>query len=167
MREAIEDTPFVVVLNAWVAAANLLDAPYWNRKYKYVPEVSEAARSLLELDFVEIYEVPSNQWLDERLLPFDLALAAIDEPENWWMYEPANADYDPEAETLEFSEAELRERATPNAVYYSVYRTDAGLDRFGKAAFREFGRGAVYVSSLGDPGPVDVSGIGIFRRDGT
>lgn len=43
----------VTVLNAWVRGD---DAPYWNRKGAYVPDLIPAALSLLDRDMIEVWE---------------------------------------------------------------------------------------------------------------
>jgi hypothetical protein len=54
------------------------DAPYWNRKGKYVRPLAAAARSLVALRLVEVFAEPIAIG-DGYMLTLDEALAAVSE----------------------------------------------------------------------------------------
>lgn len=62
------------------------DAPYWNRRRSYVGPLARAARSLVDLGLVEVWEEPAEVG-EGGLMLDDLAVEAVSDPENWWRYD--------------------------------------------------------------------------------
>ena len=106
LAEAWDGEGLPQVLHAWVP---LSDAPYYNRRWKYVPEISAAAVSMLEFGFIDVRK--SGQLLDADPLPFDEARAILLDPSNWWAFDPDDG-YDP-VETAQLAAAGVVEHDIP------------------------------------------------------
>lgn len=114
-----------MVLNAWVATVNNDDAPYWNRKGSYVAPLARAARSLVDLGLVEVWEKPAGAG-EGGLMLHDLAAEAVSDPENWWRYDPGE-NWDPGEDLTRYAglEAAITE---PIAVIYTLITVEGALD---------------------------------------
>lgn len=87
--EGVTGATLAEVLNAWAATVNNDDAPYWNRKGGYVAPLARAARSLVDLGLVEVWQQPVGVG-EGGLMLCDLAAEAVSDPENWWRYDPGD-----------------------------------------------------------------------------
>jgi hypothetical protein len=114
MQEVLEhDADLVMVLNEW--SGNTDDAPYWNRKEKYVAEVSGAAVSLLRAGLIEVWESLASGYAGP--LPSEPAGHVLATPSNWWRYDPA-ANWDPDEDMGRYRMYEnLPSEAEPFHVY--------------------------------------------------
>lgn len=87
----------LVLLNAWEGESlvDILNATdmqgddpiYWNRKWKYVPEIAAAALSMLEFGFIEVHR-GSESLANSVPLTFDAARAVLEDPTSWWTFDP-------------------------------------------------------------------------------
>ncbi len=68
----------VDVLNGWAPAETS-----WTEKRRYVGELAAAARSLVEMELIDVYEAPSGVGEYAPLFRDD-AIAEIENPDNWW-----------------------------------------------------------------------------------
>ncbi|WP_345762790.1 hypothetical protein [Diaminobutyricibacter sp. McL0608] len=150
LDESFECEPLWAVLNGWVANE---DAPYWNRKQKYVPELSAAARHLVELRLIEVYEIVDGDTIEDDLLSYQDALDAVSDHGNWWGYD-SELNWDPAEDTSAYD-------ADPDAPHpptriYALYATPSGHR---VSIMRKLWppMSSVRVRSLGSTGAVDVS----------
>jgi len=110
--EAFEESRLIDVLNGWADPA---DAPYWNRKAKYVPALIEATSALLAQGLIEVWaESPGVG--EGGLLPAGAAAEVVADPDNWWKY-------DPDENTTGAGAADTD--ADPTIVPYTLLATDA------------------------------------------
>lgn len=93
LREASEGARLIGIVNA---SASDDDAPYWNRKWKYVPEVSAAAVALLRMGLVEVHE-PGGA----LALPVGRAGEVLRNHDNWWQLDDGMSEERDEIERLQ------------------------------------------------------------------
>ena len=91
------------------------DGPYWNRKWKYVPEVAAAAQSLCDAGLIEVT-------LGGRSLPRAEGVAILEDYRNWWEFDPADLSDPVENEKLEAARARPRSERPE----YGLAGTQAG-----------------------------------------
>jgi len=125
MIDALESKPVPLVLvgyvplvtaafeasHAWLLGAD--DSAFWNSKWKYVPELSAVAGSLLALGLIDVY-------LGNDPLPRAQARLVLADSRNWWRFDPED-EVDP-ADTRQYPVDE-----NPSAFpEYWIYATEAG-----------------------------------------
>ncbi|WP_345764776.1 hypothetical protein [Diaminobutyricibacter sp. McL0608] len=150
LDESFEYEPLWVVLNGWVTNE---DAPYWNRKQKYVTELAEAARHLVELGLIEVYETRESDTVDDILLQQQEALDVVLDHDNWWSYD-SEANWDPAEDTSVYDIGPASAQS-PTRIY-ALYGTPSGNQ---VSIMRKLWppMSSVSVRSLGSTGAVDVS----------
>jgi hypothetical protein len=127
------------VLNSWVAYRCPKDAPYWNRKGDYVAPLATAARSLLEIGLVEVWESQLllspdgvTQIGEGSLMLRDMAIEVVVTTDNWWQYDP-DGNWDPEEDLSRYINV-AKTNAEPATRMYTIIATqkarDLGLVRF-------------------------------------
>lgn len=120
LHGAWEGHNLVDVMNDSVVHSD--DAPSWNRKWIYVPEISAAAVAMLEFGFIEVHEGPGP--LAQSIpLSFDEARTVLQDPTNWWSFDPDD-DYDP-AETAKLAVAGASSHPIPD---YWIVETPSAPD---------------------------------------
>ena len=118
------------VLNAWVPDE---DAQYWNRKGAYVEALARAARALVDVGLIDIWQetLPLGDGGGELMLP-GLAAEAVSNPENWWRYDPDD-NWDPDEDLTQYTGL-ADTTGGPMTTLYSVITTqtarDLGLARY-------------------------------------
>jgi hypothetical protein len=129
MHDALTESDLVMVLNSW--AGNTDDAPYWNRKEKYVAAVSKAALWLPRAGLIEVWERPGELRDDTGLLLPQTAEQVLATTSNWWQYDPAAQSGDEDETRAGVNERE--EPPTPPAWVYKLFATERGhhLERDG------------------------------------
>lgn len=126
--EGIHGHSLVDVLNAWVPDE---DAPYWNRKSPYAEPLARAARPLVEMGLIEVWQEPLGRG-EGGLMPPGAAAEAVSDPANWWRYDLEDVQ-DPDEDVTR--PAGLADNSTdPMTVLYGVITTqlakDLGLVRY-------------------------------------
>jgi hypothetical protein len=160
LNEAIQGERMIDVLNGWAGYSP--DAAYWNRKEKYVAPMLLATKSLVELGLIEVYREVDAPGQDE-LLPLEVGVHVVSEPDNWWRYDPEQ-NWDPDAiEPPPPSWSKLHE---VKWVMYWLNGTESG-EQVSNARKVRMTPSAVVIESRGSTGPVDLSRKFEFRADGT
>jgi hypothetical protein len=122
LYEGLTGASLIMVLNSWVRGD---DAPYWNRKCAYVPDLIPVALSLLDRGKIEVWEEPAP-FGEGSLMTSDRAAAALASPANWWRYDP-DGNWDPDEDLSRC--AEVSETDTePMTVIYSIISTQSARD---------------------------------------
>jgi hypothetical protein len=122
MREAIDGQTFVDILNWSTPPA---DAPFWNRKWKYVEGAVAATDSLLGLGYIEVYDLEASP--DATIpMPVGAAHEAVMDPANWWGYDEDSVDPD-DVESGEDEHARERGRGLGTFHEFFVYASEAGF----------------------------------------
>ncbi len=75
--ESFESVSLTELLN-WCTPPE--DGPYWNRKWKYVPEISASSISLLNFGLIQVF-------YDGRALNLSKARAVLRDFSNWWVFD--------------------------------------------------------------------------------
>jgi hypothetical protein len=123
--EGMYGSSLVEILNSWVLGE---DAPYWNRKGTYVPQLIPAAISLLQRGMIEVWEQPLPLGVGEGgLMTSDLAAQALADPRNWWGYDPDD-NWDPNEDLSRYADL-ADDNAEPMTTLYSVCTTEAARQR--------------------------------------
>ena len=125
LYEGMHGATLAMVLNAWVARVSNDDAPYWNRKGSYVAPLARAARSLVDLGLVEVWEERAEVG-EGGLMPHDLAAEAVSDPENWWRYDPGG-NWDPGEDLTRYAGLEAA-NTEPMTTIYTLITVKAALD---------------------------------------
>lgn len=123
LYEGLTGASLIMVLNSWVRGD---DAPYWNRKGVFVPDLIPAALSLLDRDMIEIWEEPAP-FGEGSVMTSDRAAVALANPENWWRYD-RDGNWDPAEDLSRY--VEVSEGNTEAmTVIYSIITTPYALDQ--------------------------------------
>lgn len=110
LLEAFEETPLAVVLNTLASAD---DAPYWNRKHRYVDRAIRISGELIDRGLVTVWVHPKADYQGGHLLSVEEARPILADPRNWWTPEP-DEDDDP---TLTHEQLIRFEGREPDAEY--------------------------------------------------
>jgi hypothetical protein len=120
LYDGVTGHSLIDILNGWVPDE---DAPYWNRKGTYVPELIPAALSLLQRGMIEVWEEPLPLGRGEgSLMTSDRAARALADPENWWRYDP-DGNWDPNEDLSHYTDLATGNTA-PMTTLHSIYTTD-------------------------------------------
>jgi hypothetical protein len=122
LYEGLTGESLVTVLNAWVRGD---DAPYWNRKGAYVPDLIPAALSLLDRGMIEIWEEPAP-FGEGSLMTLDRAAEALANPKSWWQYDP-DGNWDPDEDLSRYAEVS-KSSYEPVTAIYSIITTQSARD---------------------------------------
>jgi len=110
--EAFESVSLAELLN-WCTPS--IDGPYWNRKWRYVPELSAAAVALLDFGLIEVLR-------GQRVLSLQDARAVLLDPSNWWSFDRSDRSDEDEWSKLVDAGATTR----TDDVDYRLAGTDRG-----------------------------------------
>lgn len=130
LYEGVTGATLTDVLNAWVASTNGEDAPYWNRKGSYVLPLARAARSLVDLGLVEVWQEQPDGIGEAGLMLSSQAAEAVSDPASWWRYDPEE-NWDPGEDLTRYAGLEVTS-AERTATIYTLTTVKTALE-FGLA----------------------------------
>lgn len=111
------------LLNGWVVGP---DASYWNRKGDYVAPLAAAAKSLVQLELIEVWAEPGEGGEGGLMLKEDAA-EAVGIPSNWWNYDP-DLNWDPTEDLSGYAAFENSNTASQTSTFYTVITTDSAVE---------------------------------------
>jgi hypothetical protein len=95
LMEAYDGTTLAELVN-WCASAE--DGAFWNRKWKYVPELIAASVVLFNAGMIDVLD-------GEIILSKEIAMGVLTDPNNWWSFAPEDHSDPDEWERLKHAGA--------------------------------------------------------------